>query len=157
MHRLRRVAAGSGAGTGFRAVRRLRYRFVDDGRRDRTLGDRRRRGRRLRLLIEALAAAGADEWVDLVDLGEAAWAYQHRPAMSAQMKKRQEGLSEEVKGIAWKAQHRLCTRSRRLVAKGKLRQKVTTAIGRELLGFIWAIGVQVETEQRVETTEAHAA
>jgi hypothetical protein len=33
------------------------------------------------------------------------------------------------------------------VAKGKLRQKVVTAVGRELLGFIWAIGMQVEKEQ----------
>ncbi len=80
-------------------------------------------------------------------VGEAAWAYQHRPALSALLKKRQEGLSEEVKEIAWKAQHRLSSRYRRLIAKGKLRQKVTTAIGRELLGFIWAIGVQVEKEQ----------
>jgi transposase len=80
--------------------------------------------------------------------GEAAWAYQYRPAMSPVLKKRQEGLSEEVKEIAWRAQHRLCSRFRRLVAKGKLRQKVTTAIGRELLGFVWAIGIQVEKEQQ---------
>lgn len=90
-------------------------------------------------------------------LGEAAWAYQYRPAMSPEMRKRQEGLSEEVKEIAWKAQHRLCTRYRKLVAKGKLRQKVTTAIGRELLGFIWAIGIQVEKEQRLARTNARAA
>ena len=80
--------------------------------------------------------------------GEAAWAYQHRPSMSPVLKKRQEGLSEEVKEIAWKAQHRLCSRFRRLLAKGKLRQKVTTAIARELLGFVWAIGIQVEKEQQ---------
>src|SRR5512143_277726 len=90
-------------------------------------------------------------------VGEAAWAYQYRPAMSPEMKKRQEGLSEEVKEIAWKAQHRLCTRYRRLVAKGKLRSKVTTAIGRELLGFIWAIGTQIEKEQRLARTSARAA
>ena len=90
-------------------------------------------------------------------LGEAAWAYQYRPAMSPEMKKRQEGLSEEVKEIAWKAQHRLCTRYRRLVAKGKLRSKVTTAIGRELLGFIWAIGTQIEKEQRLARASARAA
>lgn len=90
-------------------------------------------------------------------VGEAAWAYQHRPSMSAQMKKRQEGLSEEVKEIAWKAQHRLCTRYRRLTAKGKLRQKITVALGRELLGFIWAIGVQVENEQRLAATQGRAA
>lgn len=90
-------------------------------------------------------------------VGEAAWAYQYRPAMSPEMKKRQEGLSEEVKEIAWKAQHRLCTRYRRLVDKGKLRSKVTTAIGRELLGFIWAIGIQIEKEQRLARTSARAA
>jgi len=90
-------------------------------------------------------------------VGEAAWAYQYRPAMSPEIKKRQEGLSEEVKEIAWKAQHRLCTRFRRLVAKGKLRQKVTTAIGRELLGFIWAIGTQVEREQRCAKLTRRAA
>jgi transposase len=90
-------------------------------------------------------------------VGEAAWAYQYRPAMSPEMKKRQEGLSEEVKEIAWKAQHRLCTRYRRLAAKGKLRSKVTTAIGRELLGFIWAIGIQIEKEQRLARSSARAA
>ena len=90
-------------------------------------------------------------------VGEAAWAYQYRPAMSPEMKKRQEGLSEEVKEIAWKAQHRLCARYRRLVAKGKLRSKVTTAIGRELLGFIWAIGIQIEKEQRLARCSARAA
>lgn len=90
-------------------------------------------------------------------IGEAAWAYQYRPAMSPVLKKRQEGLSEEVKEIAWKAQHRLCTRYRRLMAKGKLPQKVATAIGRELLGFVWAIGVQVEKEQRSMKEHSHAA
>jgi transposase len=81
-------------------------------------------------------------------VGEAAWAYQHRPAIGPALKKRQEGVSEEVKEIAWKAQHRLSSRYRRLLAKGKLHQKVVTAIGRELLGFIWAIGMQVEKEQQ---------
>jgi transposase len=79
--------------------------------------------------------------------GEAAWAYQHRPAISLDLRKRQEGLSEEVKEIAWKAQHRLSSRFRRLLAKGKLRQKVIIAIARELLGFVWAIGIQIEKEQ----------
>jgi transposase len=90
-------------------------------------------------------------------VGEAAWAYQHRPALSPLLKKRQEGLSEEVKEIAWKAQHRLCSRYRRLMAKGKLKQKITTAIGRELLGFIWAIGIQVEKEQQHAKQRGRAA
>jgi transposase len=86
--------------------------------------------------------------------GEAAWAYQFRPAMSPTLKKRQEGLSEEVKEIAWKAQHRLCKRYRHFLAKGKVKQQVVTAVGRELLGFIWAIGMQVEKEQQLRRRAA---
>jgi len=75
---------------------------------------------------------------------EAAWAYRHRPAVGATLHKRQQGVSREVQEIAWKAQHRLHKRYRSLAAAGKNKQKLVTAIGRELLGFIWAIGVQVE-------------
>lgn len=78
---------------------------------------------------------------------EAAWAYRHRPAVGGALRKRQAMLSEEVKAIAWKAQHRLHARYYRLAARGKCRPQVITAVGRELLGFIWAIGIAVETEQ----------
>ncbi len=75
---------------------------------------------------------------------EAAWAYRHRPAIGAALHRRQQGVSEEIKEIAWKAQHRLHKRYHSLAAAGKNQQKVVTALGRELLGFIWAIGVKVE-------------
>jgi transposase len=75
---------------------------------------------------------------------EAAWAYRHRPAIGAALHQRQAGQSEAVKALAWKAQHRLHHRYRKLLARGKLRPQVVTAVGRELLGFIWAIGVHVE-------------
>ena len=75
--------------------------------------------------------------------------------MSPALRKRQEGLSEEVKEIAWKAQHRLSSRYRRLLARGKSPQKVATAIGRELLGFVWAIGMQVAKEQPGYTQRHH--
>ena len=76
---------------------------------------------------------------------EAAWAYRHRPAVGPTLRKRQGPVSPEVKEIAWKAQHRLHTRYRALTARGKCKQLTVTAIGRELLGFIWAIGVHVES------------
>ena len=79
---------------------------------------------------------------------EAAWAYRHRPNVGGTLRKRQEVVSEEVREIAWKAQHRLHTRYRKLTARGKEKGKVVTAIGRELLGFIWAIGVKVEAAQK---------
>lgn len=77
---------------------------------------------------------------------EAAWAYRHRPAIGAPLRKRQATLSEAVKAIGWKAQLRLHTRYHRLLGRGKCSQQVTTAIGRELLGFIWAIGVTAERD-----------
>lgn len=75
---------------------------------------------------------------------EAAWAYRHRPSVGGALRKRQAALSDEVKAIAWKAQHRLHGRYRTLLGRGKNQQQVVTAVGRELLGFIWAIGVAVE-------------
>jgi len=77
---------------------------------------------------------------------EAAWAYRHRPAVGAALRKRQAALDHKVTAIAWKAQHRLHARYRTLTAKGKTKQQAVTAVGRELLGFIWAIGVAVETK-----------
>jgi len=90
-------------------------------------------------------------------VGEAAWSYRHRPAVIGALRIRQEGLSEEVKEIAWKAQHRLHSRYRRLTAKGKPKQQVVIAVARELLGFIWAIGVQVEATTPVEPRKRPAA
>ena len=75
---------------------------------------------------------------------EAAWAYRHRPCIGAGLKARQKTASPEVKDIAWKAQHRLHQRYIKLMARGKIKQKVVTAVARELLGFIWAIAVEVE-------------
>ena len=77
-------------------------------------------------------------------LGEAAWCYRFRPAVRYPLKKRQQRLPPEVIEISWKAQVRLCHRYRRMVARGKIKQKVVIAIARELLAFMWAIGVEVE-------------
>ena len=75
---------------------------------------------------------------------EAAWAYQHKPWIGGWLAKRQQGLDQETKDIAWKAQWRLCTRYKKLAARGKNKPQIVTAIGRELLGFIWAIAVRAE-------------
>jgi transposase len=57
-------------------------------------------------------------------------------------------VAVEVKEISWKAQQRLHGRYRKLLAKGKNKGVVMTAVGRELLGFIWAIGIKAETAQQ---------
>ena len=50
-----------------------------------------------------------------------------------------DAVPETVREIAWKAQTRLCQRYRHMMAKGKPRQVVVTAIARELAGFVWSI------------------
>ena len=75
---------------------------------------------------------------------EAAWSYRLRPGVGPALRKRQEGVPEEIKEIAWKAQNRLHKRYMKLSAAGKDQRKIITAVGRELLGFIWAIGTKAE-------------
>jgi transposase len=76
---------------------------------------------------------------------EAAWSYRLRPGVGPALRKRQEGVPEEIKEIAWKAQQRLHKRYSRLAAAGKDQRKIITAVGRELLGFAWAIGIKTES------------
>jgi len=82
---------------------------------------------------------------------EAAWSYRLRPGVGPALRKRQEGVPEEIKEIAWKAQHRLHKRYMRLAAAGKDQRKIVTAVGRELLGFIWAIGTRAEVTCKQKT------
>jgi transposase len=77
-------------------------------------------------------------------LVEAAHAYGLPARVSRHLLKRQEGLPQPIRDIAWKAQVRLCGKFRRLTARGKLKTKVITAIARELAGFMWAIAKEVE-------------
>lgn len=79
---------------------------------------------------------------------EAAWSYRHRPAIGPRLRKRQEGVPEPIKEIALKAQVRLSKRYARLAAAGKDQRKIITAVGREVVGFIWAIGVKVEAASK---------
>jgi transposase len=50
-----------------------------------------------------------------------------------------DAVPEAVREIAWKAQTRLCRRYRQMMAKGKPKSVVVTAIARELAGFAWSI------------------
>lgn len=75
---------------------------------------------------------------------ESAWAYRHRPSVGYELRKRQQGLTTQVTETAWKAQHRLHDRYRKLVGRGVPKQKVIAAVGRELLGFAWAVAVETE-------------
>jgi len=80
-------------------------------------------------------------------LVEGAWSYRHLAKVSPQIQQRLEGLPEDIRSIAWKAQVRLCKRCRRMIAHGKNRNIVIVAIARELIAFMWAIARKVELSQ----------
>jgi len=77
-------------------------------------------------------------------LVEAAWSYRMPARISRSLLKRQHGLPDKVRQIAWKAQVRLCSRFRKLRAGGKSQQLVATAVARELSAFLWAMAKQVQ-------------
>lgn len=79
-------------------------------------------------------------------LGETAWHARHRPWLNVRLKKVLPTLPRAVSEIAWKAQERLHRKFMRLTFHRKPAGKVATAVARELVGFIWAIGYQVEKE-----------
>jgi transposase len=70
---------------------------------------------------------------------EAAWHNRHKPVISQTLRKRQLEAPAAACSIAWTAQQRLNKRYHRLTERGKLPQTTVVAMGRELLGFIWAI------------------
>lgn len=75
-------------------------------------------------------------------LVESAWSYRHGDRTSAALKKRRQGVSEDVCHIADQANKRLSRRYRRMQGRGKNKQVTVTAVARELAGFIWAVGQQ---------------
>jgi transposase len=74
---------------------------------------------------------------------EAAWSYRFPARISRELLLRQEHQPKPIRDIAWKGQVRLCARYRKLARTGKPANVVTTAIARELTGFVWAIARQV--------------
>jgi len=91
-------------------------------------GDRQRRG--------AITKAGNGHARKL--LIEAAWHARHKPALPLALRKRREGQPPEVIAMADIAMQRLHRRYWRLVQRGKPTTVATTAVARELTGFVWA-------------------
>ena len=77
---------------------------------------------------------------------EAAWSYRYPARVAKEKAEIVVRLSKRVRDIAWKAQIRLCTRYRTMLAKGKKPTIVVAALARELAGFVWAIGQEVKPE-----------
>ena len=92
-------------------------------------------------------------------LVEVAWHYQHSPRVSPIIATRQDQLPKAITDIAWKAQLRLNAKFKRLVARRVMKTKAVVAVARELAGFVWAIGCEVQTSgwQGVKSESESAA
>lgn len=90
---------------------------------------------------------------------EAAWNYRVPARMSRELLKRQAGMPKEVKDLAWAAQTRLHHRYKHLTTvKHKKSQVAAAALGRELSGFVWAVGQLVKPyAKKAEATKPISA
>lgn len=78
---------------------------------------------------------------------ESAWSYRYPARMSRERMVRCEGQPKTIRDLAWKAQLRLCSRYRRLTARGMHQNKVCVAIARELAAFVWDVARHVPVER----------
>ena len=77
-------------------------------------------------------------------LVEVAWHYQHSARVSPIIAARQDQLPKAVTDMAWAAQLRLHGKFKRLMARRVMKTKAVVAVARELSGFVWAIGREVQ-------------
>jgi transposase len=76
---------------------------------------------------------------------EAAWNNRTPARISRTVLARQEGLPKAVTDVAWAAQTRLHQRYQHLTGVGRKKSQVAAAaLGRELAGFVWALGRMVK-------------
>ena len=86
-------------------------------------------------------------------LVESSWSYRFPARKTAYLQRRASATSDPIQAIAWKAQKRLCGRYRKMTqVQGKLPVVACTAIARELLGFIWAIAMEVKHSHATQTS-----
>lgn len=80
-------------------------------------------------------------------LVEVAWHYQHPARVTPIIARRQDLLPKAVTDIAWAAQLRLHAKFKRLLARRLMKTKAIVAVARELSGFVWAIGREVQSSR----------
>jgi hypothetical protein len=85
-------------------------------------------------------------------LSDGAWAYRHPANVAEALQQRPGRLPTSIQDLAWKAQGRLCTRARRLGARGKHPPVAVTAVARDRAAFMGAIARQVRLAASWVTT-----
>lgn len=109
-------------------------------------------------LVPSEHSSGSNEWKGSITksgnaharfvLVEASWHYRNPPFLGETLRRRQQNQPEEIRRMAWKAQHRLNAKYRRLVGRGKSKQVAVVAVARELIGFMWAIAQEIARQQQ---------
>ena len=80
---------------------------------------------------------------------EAAWSYRFPAKVSRIIQVRHERLPKPVIERAWDAQLRLCSRFRKLTARGKHKNVAVVSVARELAAFIWDIARMTRVQPAV--------
>ena len=73
-------------------------------------------------------------------LDQASWSYRFPARVSTQKERVYSEADQKVRDVAWRAQVRLCTRYRSLIARGKKAPVACIAVARELANFVWEMG-----------------
>ena len=82
-------------------------------------------------------------------LVEAASACRHRPNVTGFLLRRQKSLAIMRKRRRLPGRHNsVCINATGVAARGKNKNQIVTALGRELLGFIWAIAIETEKQYK---------
>jgi transposase len=76
-------------------------------------------------------------------LVDGAWASRYSAKVSRPLQRRLDTQPNSIQDLSWKAPVRLCTRDRRLIARGKHANQAVVAMARELVGFLWALAKEV--------------
>lgn len=74
---------------------------------------------------------------------QGAWCYRYPARVRHEKERRLTESDKNVRDIAWRAQLRLCSRYRRMIALGKRAPVACAAVARELTTFIWEMGQAV--------------
>ena len=86
-------------------------------------------------------------------LTECAWHYRYHVTPSSAVDKRRLNASASSIAIAKKAEHRLHDRYKRMDASNKPKNKIVSAIARELVGFVWAIARDIEMKHAAKPAQ----
>jgi len=88
-------------------------------------------------------------------LVETGWHYRHPWKVGSTLRRRRAGQPQWAIDIADRAGQRLSKRYRYLMNRGKMSCKVTVAVARELVGFLWAVLREYELRSRGGNDSGH--